>query len=125
MKAVPHIHGDADKLRMAFGNLVINACEAMEETGGTLTLRMSRTVDAIQIEIQDTGCGIDTEGLRNVFKPLYSTKRDRGGTGLGMWIAQQIINEHRGQIDIRSKPGVGTTIYVELPIFLLRQRRDV
>ena len=124
-EAVPHIHGDADKLRRAFGNLVINACEAMEETGGTLTLRMSRTVDALRIEIQDTGCGIDTEGLRNVFKPLYSTKRDRGGTGLGMWIAQQIINEHRGQIDIRSKPGVGTTIYVELPIFLLRQRRDV
>ena len=52
-------------------------------------------------------------------------KEDRGGTGLGMWIAQQIINEHRGQIDILSKPGVGTTIYIELPIFLLRQRRDV
>ena len=124
-EAIPHIHGDVDKLRIAFENLVINACEAMEETGGTLTLRMNRTVDALQIEIQDTGCGIDAEALQNVFKPLYSTKRDRGGTGLGMWIAQQIINEHRGQIDIRSKPGVGTTIYVELPIFLLRQRRDV
>lgn len=124
-EAVPHIHGDVDKLRIAFENLVINACEAMEEAGGALTLRMNRTVDAIRIEIQDTGCGIDAEGLQNVFKPLYSTKRDRGGTGLGMWIAQQIINEHRGQIDIRSKPGVGTTIYVELPIFLLRQRRDI
>ena len=124
-EAVPHIHGDADKLRIAFENLVINACEAMEETGGTLTLRLTRTVDIVRIEIQDTGCGIDAEGLRNVFKPLYSTKGDRGGTGLGMWIAQQIINEHRGQIDILSKPGVGTTIYIELPIFLLRQRRDV
>lgn len=124
-EAIPHIHGDVDKLRIAFENLVINACEAMEETGGTLTLRMNRTVDVVRIDIQDTGCGIDAEGLRNVFKPLYSTKGDRGGTGLGMWIAQQIINEHRGQIDIRSKPGVGTTIYIELPIFLLRQRRDV
>ena len=124
-EAVPHIHGDADKLRIAFENLVINACEAMEETGGTLTLRLTRTVDIVRIDIQDTGCGIDAEGLRNVFKPLYSTKGDRGGTGLGMWIAQQIINEHRGQIDIRSKPGVGTTIYIELPIFLLRQRRGV
>ena len=124
-EAIPHIHGDVDKLRIAFENLVINACEAMEETGGTLTLRMNRTVDVVRIEIQDTGCGISAEGLRNVFKPLYSTKGDRGGTGLGMWIAQQIINEHRGQIDIRSKPGVGTTIYIELPIFLLRQQRDV
>ncbi len=124
-EAIPHIHGDADKLRIAFENLVINACEAMEETGGTLTLRMNRTVDIVRIGIQDTGCGIDAKALQNVFKPLYSTKRDRGGTGLGMWIAQQIINEHRGQIDIRSKPGVGTTIYVELPIFLLRQRRDI
>ena len=123
--AIPHIHGDADKLRIAFENLVINACESMEETGGTLTLRMNRLVDIVRIEIQDTGCGIDAEGLQNVFKPLFSTKRDRGGTGLGMWIAQQIINEHRGQIDIRSKHGVGTTIYIELPIFLLRQRRDV
>ena len=124
-EAVPHIHGDADKLRIAFENLVINACEAMEETGGTLTLRLTQTVDIVRIDIQDTGYGIDAEGLRNVFKPLYSTKRDQGGTGLGMWIAQQIINEHRGQIDILSKPGVGTTIYIELPIFLLRQRRDV
>ena len=124
-EAIPHIHGDVDKLRIAFENLVINACEAMEETGGTLTLRMNRTIDVVRIEIQDTGCGINAEGLRNVFKPLYSTKGDRGGTGLGMWIAQQIINEHRGQIGIRSKPGVGTTIYIELPIFLLRQQRDV
>ena len=124
-EAIPHIHGDADKLRIAFENLIINACEAMEETGGTLTLGMNRLVDVVQIEIQDTGCGIDAEGLQNVFKPLYSTKKDRGGTGLGTWIAQQIINEHRGQIDIRSKSGVGTTIDIELPIFLLRQRRDV
>ncbi len=124
-EAIPHIHGDVDKLRMAFENLIINAYEAMEETGGTLTLRMNRTVDVVQIDIQDTGCGIDAEGLQNVFKPLYSTKKDRGGTGLGTWIAQQIINEHRGQINILSKPGVGTTICIELPIFLLRQRRDV
>ena len=124
-EAVPHIHGDVNKLRIAFENLVINVCEAMEETGGTLTLRMTRTIDTIQIDIQDTGCGISAEALQNVFKPLYSTKRDKGGTGLGTWIAQQIINEHRGQINILSEPGVGTTIYVELPIFLLRQRRDV
>ena len=111
-EVTPHINGDADKLRMGFENLFVNACEAMEETGGTLTLRMTRTVDAVRIDIQDTGCGIDTEALRNVFKPLYSTKKDKGGTGLGTWIAKQIINEHRGQIDIRSKPGVGTTIYI-------------
>lgn len=115
-EAIPHINGDADKLRIGFENLFINACEAMEETGGILTLRMTRTVDAVQIDIQDTGCGIDAEALQNVFKPLYSTKKDRGGTGLGTWIAKQIINEHRGKINIRSKPGLGTTIYVELPI---------
>ena len=115
-EVIPHINGDADKLRMGFENLFINACEAMEESGGTLTLRMTRTVDAVRIDIQDTGCGIDAEALQNVFKPLYSTKKGKGGTGLGTWIAKQIINEHRGQIDIRSKPGVGTTIYIELPI---------
>ncbi len=124
-EVAPHIHGDVNKLRIAFENLFINACEAMEETRGTLTLRMTRTVDAIRIDIQDTGCGMSAETVQNVFRPLYSTKKDRGGTGLGMWIAEQIINEHRGQIDILSKPDVGTTIYVELPIFLLRQRRDV
>ena len=115
-EAIPHINGDADKLRMGFENLFINACEAMEKTGGTLTLRMTRTVDAVRIDIQDTGCGINAEALQNVFKPLYSTKKDKGGTGLGTWIAKQIIDEHRGQIDILSKPGVGTTIYVELPV---------
>ena len=115
-EAIPHINGDVDKLWIAFENVFINACEAMEETGGTLTLRMTRTVNAIRIDIQDTGCGINAEALQNVFKPLYSTKKDRGGTGLGMWIAKQIIDEHRGQIDILSKPDVGTTIHVDLPI---------
>lgn len=123
-EVAPHIHGDADKLRMAFENLIINACEAMEETGGTLIFRMTRTADSLRIEIQDTGCGISAEGLQNVFKPLYSTKKDRGGTGLGTWIARQIISEHHGQINIQSKPDVGTTVYIELPIFLLRQQRD-
>jgi len=113
---IPQISGDPEKLKRAFENFFINACQAMEDKGGALTLRLTSTDDTIRIEVQDTGCGIDPEELPNIFKPLYTTKKEKGGIGLGMWIAQQILEEHQGKIDIKSQPGAGATVRVELPI---------
>jgi two-component system, NtrC family, sensor kinase len=113
---IPEINGDRNKLINAFENLFVNACQAMEETGGTLTLRLTSTDNTIRVEVQDTGYGIEWDAIREIFKPLYTTKKEQGGTGLGLWMTQQIIEEHRGKIDIESQPGVGTTVCVELPI---------
>lgn len=111
---VTEVTADPDKLQIALTDLIANACEAMNEEGGTLTIKAAGENDAICMEIRDTGIGIPEGHLEKVFELRYTTKR--GGTGLGMWIAKQIIEEmHYGQLSIDSDQGIGTVVYVKLP----------
>jgi signal transduction histidine kinase len=93
-------------------NLVQNALEAMPQ-GGTLTVRGQRTATHVQMQVQDTGSGIPAEQLTQIFEPLYTTKP--GGTGLGLYIVQEIIAAHEGQISVQSVAGQGTTFTITLP----------
>ena len=70
----------------------------------------------MQAVVGDNGCGMSEEQLAHVFDPLYTTRRQAGGSGLGMSIAQGIVQAHAGRIEVRSRPGAGTTVIVELPI---------
>jgi signal transduction histidine kinase len=94
-------------------NLVQNALDAMPQ-GGTLTVRGQRTATHVQMQVQDTGHGIPPEKLATIFEPLYTTKP--GGTGLGLYIVQQIIAAHGGQVTVESVVGHGTTMTVTLPL---------
>ena len=107
---LPHVHGDADKLKQAFINLIKNACEAMPR-GGTLTTRAYPSEEGVTVEIVDTGEGV-RPGL-DIFELFSSTKSD--GTGLGLVIVRQIILAHNGSIEYASKAGAGTTFRVILP----------
>ena len=93
-------------------NLVHNALDAMAQ-GGTLTLAGQRTGAHIELHVRDTGCGIPTEQLAKIFEPLYTTKP--GGTGLGLYIVQEIVATHGGQVSVQSMPGQGTTFTLTLP----------
>ncbi len=116
---LPDVTAHADQLRQVFLNLILNACDAMENGG---TLRLSTTYEPggplgtghIRIEIQDTGSGITLEHLQHVFEPFYTTKAQ--GTGLGLAISAHIVTQHGGTIDVDSKPGEGTTFTVCLPV---------
>jgi two-component system sensor histidine kinase HydH len=99
--------------RRALLNLVQNALDAMPQ-GGTLTLRGQRTATHVQLQVQDTGSGIPAEQLTAIFEPLYTTKP--GGTGLGLYIVQEIVAAHGGQITMESVVGQGTTLTVMLPL---------
>jgi two-component system NtrC family sensor kinase len=106
--ALPVIRGDAAQLQQAFTNIVLNGVDAMRGQG-TLTLRTAPEPegDGVQVEIQDTGCGIPPENVPRLFEPFFTTKDD--GTGLGLAITYGIVERHHGTVDVASQPGLGTT----------------
>ena len=102
----------ASTLRRALLNLVQNAAEAMPQ-GGTITLAGQCTGDQVQLQVRDTGSGISAARLKQIFEPLHTTKP--GGTGLGLYIVQQIVAAHGGQVTVASVEGQGTTFTLILP----------
>jgi len=104
---------DATELRKLFLNLIINSIDACEP-GGVVKVKTRADGDnSVIVEIADDGSGMDPETLRRLFEPFYTTKKN--GTGLGMAIARKIAELHRGELQIKSRPGVGTVATVRLP----------
>ncbi len=115
---LPNIQADPAQLKEVFINIMTNAAEAMEE-GGYLTITTAPTADeTIKIAFQDTGCGIPEENLSKIFTPFFTTKPIGKGTGLGLAIVYGIIKMHRGQIDVQSEIGAGSTFTITLPVKL-------
>src|SRR5471030_119132 len=113
---LPLVSGDAPQLEQAFLNLILNAAEAMPE-GGALTVK-SRFLPAeeqVAMEFKDTGAGMSEEMQKRAFKAVLATTKAKG-SGLGLAIVGRIIETHRGQIRVRSRPGRGTTIRISLPL---------
>jgi signal transduction histidine kinase len=103
---------DESSMRGALMNLMLNAIEAMPQ-GGTLSITIDQTDEALRLEIADTGQGIGEEEAKNIFEPFYTTKAQ--GLGLGMPYAGKIIEQHGGTISLKSRIGEGTTITISLP----------
>jgi signal transduction histidine kinase len=119
---LPVVLGDATQLEQVFLNLILNAAEAMPD-GGTLTIK-SRAVHQprgnprathVAMEFKDTGRGMSQEVQRRAFTTVLGTTKAKG-TGLGLAIVGRIIETHRGQIRILSRPGRGTTLRISLPV---------
>jgi len=104
---------DANLIKQAVLNLMINAVQAMDD-GGELLINVSSGRDRGMIEVIDTGPGIDPSELHRVFGVYYSTKS--GGSGLGLPTARRIVREHGGTIHVDSEPGKGTRFTISLPL---------
>ena len=115
-RTIPSMTVDGSQLQQVFVNLISNAVWAMKD-GGTLTLttRM-KDASAVEILVQDTGCGIPEENLKKLFTPFFTTKKMGEGTGLGLAISYGILKMHSGQISVESAVGEGTTFRIELPL---------
>jgi signal transduction histidine kinase len=113
---LPKVNAVPEQLHQVFVNLITNACNAAPEEGGRahVTTRLHGH-DRVHIEIQDNGVGIRAAELDRVFEPFFSTRRKGTGTGLGLSIVKNIVEEHRGTIEIDSEVGRGTTVLVTLP----------
>jgi two-component system sensor histidine kinase HydH len=112
---LPPVPVDRDQMTQVILNLLLNALESMQ-TGGTIRIGLKRCgpPPAVEIRIADTGIGIAAEDLPQVFEPFFSRKRK--GSGLGLAIVHQIVEAHRGNIDVASRPGEGTSFRIRLPL---------
>ncbi len=107
------IEGDAEQLNQTFVNFFLNANQAMGQ-GGTLSVRTSVVRSSIQVDIQDTGCGMADEKCKHIFDPFFTTKED--GVGLGLSVSHGIIQEHHGAVDVESAEGRGTVFRILFPL---------
>ncbi|GAB4483128.1 MAG: hypothetical protein Kow0088_26250 [Anaerolineales bacterium] len=115
---LPLVELDAAQIREVFLNLIHNAADAMPQ-GGKITIRTSANPEGmVTIEVQDEGSGIPPENLSKLFTPFFTTKPPGKGTGLGLAIIYGIVKMHRGQINVKSEVGQGTTFTITLPVKL-------
>jgi len=118
-KGLPLIPGDEAQLKQVLLNLLINATDAVEQTGkgkGVITIRTYATdEDGVALEVADSGCGIPREDLNKLFEPFFTTKAVGKGIGFGLAICYGIVKEHRGEILVFSEPGKGSRFIVLLP----------
>ncbi|MBI2830550.1 MAG: PAS domain S-box protein, partial [Chloroflexi bacterium] len=104
---------DETQLRMAVGNVLKNAIEAMGQDGN-LTIKVFGADGCAEVSISDSGPGIAPENMSKIFQPLFTTKQ--GGVGFGLALVKTVVEKHGGKIEVRSEPGKGATFIIRLPL---------
>ena len=114
----PKIRGDFDQLQQVFLNLLLNARDAMTDSGGEIKLKSEfcAQTNEIVVEVADEGTGITSENAKLIFDPFFSTKPTGQGTGLGLAVCYGIVTAHGGKIEARSNNGKGSRFVVSLPL---------
>jgi PAS domain S-box-containing protein len=116
-KTAPLVRGNFQRMEQVIINLVQNACQALptrDKGIEIITLYDSLSSDVL-VRIRDEGIGIDEECIGKILDPFFTTKRDTGGTGLGLSVCAGIVKEHDGLLEFTSEPGEGTTVRLVLP----------
>jgi len=109
------------KLNQVFLNLLMNAVQACQP-GGVIALRTrAAPAEAIEVEVEDNGCGISADHMPHIFEPFFTTKPVGQGMGLGLSVSYGIIRDHGGSIEVESTPGRGSLLRVRLPLQPPRQ----
>ncbi len=109
------------QIQQVLMNLILNARDAMLPRGGVLTIKAAEKSDAVEIEVADTGEGIEPADLNNIFESFFTTKTNKSlsyeysGAGLGLAFCKKIIAEHEGLISVESKPAKGSKFKITLP----------
>jgi signal transduction histidine kinase len=129
---LPEVMVDSHQIQGVFLNIVLNAEQAMTEAhgGGKLRIKTRQIEDCIRVSFTDDGLGIPAEHLNKLFDPFFTTRWEKGGTGLGLSACHSIVTEHGGKINAKSQPGKGATFIIEFPLAAkkkkvkLGQKRD-
>ena len=127
---LPLICANIAQLEQVLLNLVNNAAQAMPERRGKITIsirgqQLDQATRGVQMTVRDNGNGIDPAHLPFIFKPFWSTRKERGGTGLGLPMVQRIVRWHDGTIDVDSKPGQGTVFNIFLPEYVAQEQESL
>ncbi len=116
---LPHVQGHFQKLEQVLANLLVNAHQSIsdKEKGRIrISTRHLERLGAVIISIEDSGHGMTRSVLDRLFEPFFTTRRDTGGTGLGLSVSYGLIREHQGVIGVLSRPGIGSRFTVVLPL---------
>jgi polar amino acid transport system substrate-binding protein len=117
---LPHVHGNFRRLEQVFINLVQNACQALPDHARAV--RVHAFYDGenrnVVVRVEDEGVGISESEASRITDPFYTTRRESGGTGLGLSVSLSIIQEHHGTLSFSSEPGEGACATVALPAVL-------
>lgn len=113
---LPQVNCYAAQLNQVWINLLVNAAQAIGDDDGEVRIKTRCEGENVIISISDTGCGIDSERLKNIFDPFFTTKPVGEGTGLGLSISHGVIARHGGAIVVESEPARGTTFTITIPI---------
>ncbi len=113
------VRGSKDKLLLVFTNVLANAVDAIHSkkaaNGGAINITAREVGNHVVVEVEDNGVGIDEDRLPLAFEPFHTTKEPNQGTGLGLWISHQTIQQHNGTIHLESCVGKGTTVTIRIP----------
>lgn len=114
------VFGDPVQLEQVLLNLLINARQAMLGKGGSITVKAQKLDNEVRIQVIDTGPGIPEKLVPKIFQPFFTTKGttrkgEQRGTGLGLAICKEIVEHHKGRIEVQSEMGKGTTFSIYLP----------
>jgi PAS domain S-box-containing protein len=115
---VPAVNGNAARLEQVFVNLLLNAAQAIPDTGceHRITVALARDETMVRVTVSDTGSGIADDVLDRIFDPFFTTKPPGVGTGLGLPICRGIVSAHGGELTVTSRVGQGSTFMLRLPI---------
>ncbi len=122
---LPLLEVSQSELQQVFLNLINNALDAMEKTGGKLEILSKVEGDYVVVGVADNGPGIAKANLSRIFNPFFTTKQVGKGTGLGLSICYGIIKKMGGNIEVRSTVDVGTTFYVRIPLAKEKEKEEV
>ena len=116
LEGISPIHGTEDGLYNILVNLLFNAVDAMPE-GGIITIATQALGEKVQMMVTDTGTGMDEETCRHVFDPFFTTRKEDGGTGLGLSTVYDTVTRWGGTISVESTPGRGTSFILQFPVW--------
>lgn len=126
---LPPVRGNAQRIEQVVINLIVNACQALENPQQGIFLRTYADTDKmgqpqVLLEVRDQGCGMDPDVMGRLTDPFFTTKRESGGTGLGLSVSTGIVNEHQGRLTFDSKVREGTTVRLALPALQPARQTD-
>jgi len=114
---LPKVQAEGHQIQQVLLNLLTNAVDAMP-TGGSLRVETGMADNTVFLRVADSGPGIPPEARVRIFEPFFTTKEQGEGTGLGLAICRQIVEAHRGTIEVTDTPGGGATFEIRLPLAL-------
>lgn len=115
--SLPPVLGNAQRIEQVVVNLILNACQALPDMDRAiiLTTRHDPATGTVMLSVTDEGLGIAQEHISHLTDPFFTTRRESGGTGLGLSVSATIVKEHNGTLEFTSTPGRGTTVTLTLP----------